>query len=85
MSVLTKDLVCQQAVELATEYLEGSLSRRERRAFERHLAACDGCETYLDQIRAVLVAEGTVGPEALDEPALAALVDLFHATRGDRP
>jgi anti-sigma factor RsiW len=85
MSVLTRDLVCQQAVELVTEYLEGALSRRDRRAYERHLEACDGCEAYLDQVRAVLVAEGTVGPEALDDATLAALVDLFHATRGDRP
>ena len=32
-----KDIVCQQAVELVTDYLEGSLSRRERRRFEAHL------------------------------------------------
>ena len=37
MSVLTKDLACREAVELVTDYLEGALSRRERRAFERHL------------------------------------------------
>ena len=43
MSVFTKDLVCQQAVELVTDYLEDVLSRRERRAFERHLEDCDGC------------------------------------------
>ena len=37
MSVLTPDLACQQAVELVTDYLEGKLSWRQRRRFEKHL------------------------------------------------
>ena len=36
--LLRRDLVCQQAVELVTEYLEGTLSRSARRRFEAHLA-----------------------------------------------
>jgi len=82
MSVLTRSLVCQEAVELATEYLEGALPRRVRRAYERHLAACDGCDAYLDQVRAVLTATGRVGPEDLDQPTLDALVGLYRETRG---
>ena len=31
LSLRRKDLVCQQAVELVTDYLEGALSRRDRR------------------------------------------------------
>ena len=30
LSLRRKDIVCQQAVELVTAYLEGALSRRER-------------------------------------------------------
>jgi hypothetical protein len=37
-----RDLVCQQAVELVTDYLEGTLSRSARR-FEAHLAGCPHC------------------------------------------
>ena len=37
------DLVCRQAVELVTGYLEGSLSRPSRKRFERHLAVCPHC------------------------------------------
>jgi hypothetical protein len=29
-----RDLVCQQAVELVTDYLEGTLSRADRRRFD---------------------------------------------------
>jgi anti-sigma factor RsiW len=83
VSVFTKDLVCQQAVELVTDYLEGVLSRRDRRALERHLEACDGCAGYLAQVREVLVATGRVGPEDLDPSTLEGLVRLFNEHRGD--
>ena len=35
-----KDLVCQEAIELLTEYLEGTLSRRQRRRLGAHLDTC---------------------------------------------
>ena len=85
MSVFTKDLVCQEAVELVTEYLEGVLSRGERRAFERHLAACDGCEAFVQQVREVLTATGRVGPDDLDPATLDGLVALYREHRGPTP
>ena len=54
LTLRRKDLVCQQAVELVTDYLEGSLSRRDRRRFEAHLRACPNCSAYLEQIRATI-------------------------------
>ena len=33
-------LVCQEAVELVTDYLEDALSPADRRRFEAHLAVC---------------------------------------------
>ena len=85
MSVFTKDLVCRQAVELVTEYLEGTLSRGERRAFERHLEACDGCDAYLDQVREVIVATGSVGPDDLDPATLEGLVALYREHHDGAP
>jgi len=85
VSVFTKDLVCREAVELATDYLEGVLSRGERRAFERHLEACDGCEAYLAQVREVLVATGKVGPDDLDPATLDGLVALYREHRDGAP
>jgi anti-sigma factor RsiW len=83
MSLLVGDLSCQQAVELVTDYLEGTLSRRDRRKLERHLRACDGCDAYLEQVRAVQVATGRVGPEDLDATTLEGLVRLFREHQGD--
>ncbi len=51
MRLLPRDLVCQQAVELVTDYLEGALGRRDRRRFESHLRACPNCRAYLEQIK----------------------------------
>ena len=76
MSLLTRDVSCREAVELVTDYLEGALSTRERRRLERHLAKCDGCSGYLEQIRDVVRATGAVGPEDLDPETLGGLVDL---------
>jgi len=46
-------------------HLDGTLSRRQRRRLEKHLAQCDACSAYLDQMRATIAASGTVGPEDL--------------------
>jgi anti-sigma factor RsiW len=83
VSVFTKDLVCQEAVELVTDYLEGVLSRRERRAFERHMEDCDGCTAFVEQVREVLVATGRVGPDDLDPATLDGLVALFREHRDE--
>jgi anti-sigma factor RsiW len=83
MSFLTRDLACQQAVEMVTDYLEGRLSRRERRRFERHLAGCPNCTTYLEQIRQTIAATGRVAEETLDPAARADLMDLFRRYSGE--
>lgn len=80
-----RDLVCQEAVELVTAYLEGSLSRRERRRFEAHLRACPNCSEYLRQIRATIRLSGTVEPESLSPEARADLVDLYRRWRSEQP
>ena len=59
------ELVCQQVVELVSDYLEGALSRSERRRFERHLAGCEHCTEYLAQMRATIALTGRLEPEDL--------------------
>ena len=79
---VTEELVCQEFVEVVTDYLEGTLDRRTRRRLETHLAACDGCEAYLDQIRATIAVAGSLRARPLEPATRAALVALF---RGWRP
>jgi anti-sigma factor RsiW len=52
-------------VELITDYLEGTLSRSQRRRFEAHLAGCEHCTEYLVQMRATITATGRLRAEDL--------------------
>ncbi len=78
---LVKDITCVQAVRLIGDYLEGALSRRDRRRLEKHLAACEACSGYLEQMRATIALTGTVGPGDLSEDALDALMEVFDNFR----
>jgi anti-sigma factor RsiW len=77
----THDLVCREVVELVSDYLEGALGVSDRARFELHLAACDGCSAYLEQMRATVRLAGSLSPEALDPVFRARLVDAFRDWR----
>jgi anti-sigma factor RsiW len=76
-----EDLVCQQVVELVTDYLEGVLSRSDRRRFEAHLRQCPNCTNYLAQMRATIAATGTLRSEDLSPQARQELIDRFRHWR----
>jgi anti-sigma factor RsiW len=80
-----RDLVCQQAVELVTDYLEGRLRRKERRRFEGHLAGCPHCTEYLAQIRVTIRLTGRAAePEDLPPQMRDDLVDLYRRWRSEQ-
>ncbi len=81
MRVTPSRLVCQQAVELMSDYLDGALSRRDRRRLEKHLAECDACTAYLEQMRVTIAGSGVVTPDDLSPEALNALTELFERYR----
>jgi len=75
---------CRQFVELVTEYLEGSLSWRERRRFEKHLKACPWCTRYLDQMKVTLRTVGRIEPEAISPEARETLLHAFRDWNAER-
>ncbi len=79
-----EDLACQQAVEMITDYLEGALSRRDRRRLEAHLRACRNCAAYLEQIRLTIRMTGSIGPDDLSPEAQTDLVELYRRWRSDQ-
>ncbi len=87
MNVLRRrvDLVCQQAVELVNDYLEGALPRAERKRYERHLRGCPNCTAYLDQMRVTIAATGRLTPEDLTPEARQEFTELYRAWRADDP
>jgi anti-sigma factor RsiW len=83
LSLRNRDLVCQQAIELVTDYLDGSLSRRQRLRLERHLRACPNCSNYLEQIRLTISLTGAIAPEELAPNAVDDLTQLYRRWRGE--
>jgi anti-sigma factor RsiW len=78
LPTLRRDIVCRQAVELVTDYLEGALSRRDTRRFEAHLEACDGCEEFLREIQATVRVLGSVQPDDLAPETRQGLIELYR-------
>jgi anti-sigma factor RsiW len=74
----TEALSCQELVELVTDYLEGALEERDLRAFEAHLANCDGCTEYLEQMRTTIRVVGTLTPNDLTQAAETVLLKAFR-------
>ena len=71
-------LVCRDAVELITDYLEGALGERERTRLEHHLSGCPHCSEYLDQMRRTLDLLGRIEPEELAPEVQDELVELYR-------
>lgn len=72
-----RELVCRQAVELVTDYLEGALSAAQHRRFEAHLARCLDCPEYLAQMRAIVALTGTITPDDLSPRMRGEFVRLY--------
>jgi predicted anti-sigma-YlaC factor YlaD len=47
-------LPCREVVEALGDYLEGTGGAAFRARLERHLAGCQGCLDYLDQLRTTI-------------------------------
>jgi anti-sigma factor RsiW len=77
------ELACRELVELVTEYLDDSLGAAERLRIDAHLAECDGCATYLDQVLATIAATRTLPPEPIPPALLEGLLEAFRAGRSE--
>jgi anti-sigma factor RsiW len=75
------DLTCQDFVELVTDYLEGALDEDTARRFEEHLALCQGCESYLSQMKETASRLGEIPVESLSAETQATLLSAFRDFR----
>jgi anti-sigma factor RsiW len=74
-------LVCREFVELVTDYLDDALPARERRRMEAHLAACDGCDGYLEDFRLIVRTLGDTPPPPPDPQTRQTLLQAFRELR----
>jgi anti-sigma factor RsiW len=77
-------LTCQEMVELVTDYLEGRLDDAARQRFEAHVAECDACTLYIDQMRLTIRTLGHIPPESISPEAEEELLAAFRNWR-ERP
>jgi anti-sigma factor (TIGR02949 family) len=76
-----QELDCREVVEVVTDYLEGAMAPDERRQFDQHLAACEGCQDYLEQMRTVIRVVGRPAVDAVPAGTMAGLLRAFRDWR----
>jgi anti-sigma factor RsiW len=72
------DLSCREVVELVTDWLEGALPAGERARVEVHLAGCEGCEAYVEQMRETVRIAGRLDEQELEPAQRDELVAAFR-------
>ncbi len=73
---------CHEIIELLSTYIEGGLTADDRSRVDEHLALCDGCTTYLEQMRETIRLSGMVTEEQVPEDEKAALLAAFRDWHG---
>ena len=81
MATDSHGLTCVELVELVTDYLEDELSPAERARFEAHVAECDGCQAYVEQMRTVIELTGRLTEASIPPEGERALLDAFRHWR----
>ena len=77
-------LVCREFVELVTDYLEGTLPERDRARMEAHLAECDGCAGYLEDMGRLVGSLHATPEPPPDDATRDALLRAFRDLRGEQ-
>jgi anti-sigma factor RsiW len=72
------EMPCRELVELVTDYLEDHLPPPDRARFEAHIAECEDCETYLEQMRLTIGVLGRLPEESLSAETRGAWLAAFR-------
>jgi anti-sigma factor RsiW len=76
--VTARALTCREVIDLLTDYVEDVLPEEERRRVEAHLASCDGCTTYLEQVRETIRLTGMLTEEQIPDEERQRLLAAFR-------
>jgi anti-sigma factor RsiW len=78
---MAEHVTCQQVVELVSDYLDRALSPDEASLFEQHVNFCDGCDWYLDQMRATVATVGRITEQDVPDETREKLLAAFREWR----
>lgn len=77
-------MTCAEVLEQASERLDGRMGLLARRAFDRHLAGCEGCRAYVEQLEATRLALRRLPPPEVPGAMREALLARFDAVAASR-
>jgi len=72
------EMVCNELVDVITDYLEQTLPAEDVARFEQHLSECPFCTSYLEQMRATVARLGEVPGDRLSDDARSGVLDAFR-------
>ena len=78
-------VMCRDVSAMATDYMEGALNWRKRLAIRMHLAACDGCRTFLQQMRRTVRLIGRLPAQYVEGETEARILSALPDTRPPPP
>ena len=68
---------CQEVVTLASDFLDGAMTPEQMTEFELHLNFCDGCSSFVDQVRTTAAMAHGLSEEEIPEEMRAKLLSAF--------
>lgn len=71
-------LTCREVVELISDYLEEALTPEDRLRVEEHLADCEACSSYLEQMRETIRLTGMLREDQVPEEQKQRLLSAFR-------
>jgi predicted anti-sigma-YlaC factor YlaD len=74
-------LLCKEAVELVTAYLEKVMLPQMRRRLEAHVAECPGCDNYIEQVQLTIDMLHQLAREPVFPATKQELLQLFRDWR----
>lgn len=72
------DYTCQDVVALTSDYVEGAMTSEQMTAFELHLNFCDGCSSFVDQVRTTATMAHGMSEEEIPEELRSKLLSAFR-------
>ena len=72
---------CQEVVALASEYLERARTPDQTTLFELHLNFCDGCSSFVDQLRTTSTMAHGIAVDQIPEEMQSKLLAAFRDWR----
>jgi anti-sigma factor RsiW len=80
-----RSLTCQELTEVLTDYLEGAMSPEDVARFDAHLELCEGCVTYVEQMRQTIRTVHALRPAEVEASVPDDLLAAFRAWKRGEP